>query len=65
MRTVVPADVAPEAQKVYQALLAHLDACTPCRVEAPCEDGRRIRRAWQAARAAATPPSNSRRTYGV
>lgn len=66
MSAIVPAEAAPEVQKVYQVQLAHLDACERCRVDEPCEDGRRIRRALQAARTAAmTAPSlNSRRVNG-
>lgn len=67
MNAIVPAEAAPEVQKVYQAQLAHIESCPRCRVEAPCEEGRRIRRALQAARTAATAatPSNSRRIGGL
>lgn len=64
MRAIVPAEVAPEVQQTYQVQLAHVSTCPRCRSEAPCEDGRRIRRALQAARAAATPPMNARRDGG-
>lgn len=66
MRPAAPVEVAHEAQEVYQVQLAHLDVCPQCRIEAPCEDGRRIRRALQAARRAAeaASPVNSRRPRG-
>lgn len=53
-----------DEQRIYQAQLAHLDDCAPCSAENPCDDGRKISRALQAARLAATPPRNSRRGPG-
>ncbi|MFG2503638.1 hypothetical protein ACGFSB_36180 [Streptomyces sp. NPDC048441] len=64
MKADAPAEAASKAQAAYQVQLAHLDACPQCRREAPCEEGRRIRRALQAARAAAAAPMNSRRSNG-
>lgn len=64
MKVIDPAEAAPEEQAAYQMQLAHLDICGRCRVEAPCEDGRRIRRALQAARVAASSPMNARRDGG-
>lgn len=63
MKVIDPAEAAPEEQAAYQLQLAHLDICGRCRMEMPCETGRRIRRALQAARLAATP-MNSRRDIG-
>ncbi|MFG2496804.1 hypothetical protein ACGFSB_01080 [Streptomyces sp. NPDC048441] len=65
MRPTVPAEAAPEAQQAYQVQLAHLYACPQCRLEAPCEDGRRIRRALQAARTAAAPMNSRRDNSGL
>lgn len=66
MKAVAPAGAPPAVQQAYQVQLAHLADCTWCRLGLPCEDGRRIRRALQAARLAAeaTNPMNSRRDNG-
>lgn len=58
----IPDGIDPKVHAAYQTQLAHLYACDRCRREAPCEEGRRVRRALSAARAAAPPPTNSRRT---
>lgn len=65
MRASAPAEAAPEVQAAYQVQLAHIESCPRCRREASCEDGRRIRRALQAARLAAAPPMNARRDGGL
>lgn len=59
-----PPAEAPDVQRAYQVQLAHLDACAPCRGEAHCEEGLRIRRALQAARTTAAALHNSRRENG-
>ncbi|MEV7197507.1 hypothetical protein AB0N81_37815 [Streptomyces sp. NPDC093510] len=43
-----------QAQKTYNALLAHLDDCSPCQSEEDCAEGTRIRRAVRATRSAVT-----------
>jgi hypothetical protein len=65
MKDIRLADAAPEVDQAYQVQLAHIAACGRCRMELPCEIGRRIRRALQAARSAATPINARRETGGL
>ncbi len=66
MKPAVPAEVARRAQEAYQVQLAHVTSCPQCRAVEPCEDGRRIRRAVQAARlvAEAANPTDGCRDSG-
>jgi hypothetical protein len=64
VKPAAPAELVPEVEKAYQVQLAHIATCGRCRLEMPCDDGRRIRRALQAARVAASSPMNARRDGG-
>jgi hypothetical protein len=63
VKPAAPAELVPAVQQAYQVQLAHIASCGRCRMELTCETGRRIRRALQAVRSAATP-MNSRRDIG-
>lgn len=65
MKPAAPAELAPAVQQAYQVQLAHIASCGRCRMQMPCETGRRIRRALQAARSAATPMNSRRDTGGL